>query len=234
MGLFSLIILAVVAVFLFHRLRSALGQTPYDPEERMRRRQEETHNQNGIFRREAEDITAEEVKPAEVITLSADHDGRFIKADIADKERVIETLNDIKGRYTEFDLSKFIEGARAAYEMVLEAFSEKRLADVAQYMSPEIYEGYRKLSDEYAGKNYFFRSVITEIESVTITDVNAGRDSARIVVEITAKNITVLQNENEEVLQGDPKAVRKVTDTWTFTRDYDSVSPAWVLVSTAA
>ncbi len=224
MGLISLLILAAVAGFLFYQLRGMLGQTPYDTKKRQQEKQKNHTLENQP--NQTKDVIIDMIK------IPDDYEHRFIKAspDI-DRDSILETLNQIKIRYTEFDLNKFIEGAKGAYDMILESFNRDLPEDIKVFINNDIYNNYRKLLDEYKEKNYKYETVVTRIDKAVITSVETNEVYARISVEFDAYNISVLKDNTGTIIQGDPDNVIAVHDIWTFERHYNTNTPAWIVVA---
>jgi predicted lipid-binding transport protein (Tim44 family) len=229
MGSISLLILAAVAGFLFYQLRSVLGQTPYDKD----KKPQEVKKTNTLHDRFKTSKPSKDVI-VDMSTLSEDYQHPFIKT-TSDSHRddIIQTLNKIKARYDAFDLHKFIDGAKGAYDMILESFNKNLPEDIKNYVSEDIYNNYRRLLDDYALKNYQFQTVVTRIGNVLITAAHTNEVSAKITVEINAYNISCLKDENDKIIQGDPDNVSPVVDIWVFERLYSATTPAWSVISVA-
>lgn len=221
MGIISLLILAAVAGFLFFQLRSVLGQTPHD---------KTTYTKKSDLQKYFE---KKDTKPkAEIVTLSTGHTHNLIKkSDNIDQNQITQTLNDIKSKYSAFDIKEFVEGAKKAYEMILDAFNKDLPEDVKDFISDDLYQSYRKLLDSYKEKNYSYQTIVTRIDDAVIVLAESDNHHAKIRLEINAQNISVLSDQNGNIIQGDPDHVSAVTDTWTFERSYSSSSPAWIVTS---
>lgn len=217
----GLLILAVIAGFLFYNLRSVLGQTPYDPKERHR------HKPNRSPQSEELNGTQYPSKIQEPIAFLINH--RYLDGDSAHKKFLTQSLNTIHERYAEFNLDKFIEGTYGAYEMIINNFSNNSLDRVKDFVSKDILEEFQQLRDSYDDKAYEFTNIVTQIESVIVKDVQLDSKTAYITTVITSKNIVCLKDDNQNIISGDPKKIQKVVDSWVFKRDFHSNSPAWIL-----
>jgi predicted lipid-binding transport protein (Tim44 family) len=226
MGSISLLILAAVAGFLFYQLRSVLGQAPQDKNKNVPDAKK-TSSLSDRFIPQKDNIV-------DITKSSEDYEHRFIKVspDI-NRDDIIQMLKKIKARYHNFDLNKFIEGAKGAYDMILESFNKNLPEEIKIYMSDDIYNNYRQLLDGYAEKNYKFETVVTRIEKAVITSVQTNEVSARITVELSAYNISCLKDETGNIIQGDPDNVTPVVDIWVFERLYTAHNSAWTVVAVA-
>ena len=57
---------------------------------------------------------------------------------------------------------------------------------------------------------------------------------ASITLEFVSELISATYDRAGQVIDGDPKEIREVTDVWTFERDVSSRNPNWKLVATEA
>ena len=220
----ALLILALIAGFLFYQLRSVLGQTPYDAKERNKKRQESRPSADYL----------KEVKPNDTIVeqpISMTTNHKFIKGTTKKKEEITNTLNQIKDNYKEFQLLDFIDGSKTAYNMIISSFEKDSLNDIADYVSSDILNEFKELRQNYNDKNYKYTNAITSIESAIIENAVINNKTAQITVEIKSQNVISLEDADGNILHGDPKQIKTVTDVWTFERPFTSSSPAWVLIS---
>lgn len=224
MGSISLLILAAVAGFLFYQLRSVLGQTPHD-KNKQQPHEKKTSALYERFNKKPDTII-------DIVPLPDDNNHKFIKesADV-NRDDILDTLHKIKVRYSAFDLNQFIDGAKGAYDMILESFNTGLPDTIKAYISSDIYDNYRKLLDGYQEKNYHYETIVTRIDKAVITLAQTNEVSARISVELSAYNISVLKDAAGNIIQGDPDNVVAVTDVWTFERHYSTNNPAWIVVA---
>lgn len=229
----ALLILAAVAGFLFYQLRSVLGQTPYDKDKRPQNPAPQSPaKDNSLYDRFKQKPDSLKDTVIDITATSADYQHKFIKtASETKRDEIIQTLNKIKIRYDSFDLHKFLDGAKGAYDMILDSFNKDLPISVKNYMSEEIYNNYRKLLDDYVQKNYHFETVVTKIDKVLIVDAFTNEATAKITVEIHAFNISCLKDSEGNILQGNPDNVTPVVDMWVFERPYSATTPAWILTS---
>ena len=128
----------------------------------------------------------------------------------------------------------FIEGAKLAYEMVVESFAKGDKATLKDLLSRDVFEGFAKAIDQRAkaGETMEFRFV--GIDKATITAARLDGNKANITMEFVSEMISAVLSQSGEVVDGDPGTIREITDVWTFERDVTSRNPNWKLVATAA
>jgi predicted lipid-binding transport protein (Tim44 family) len=222
----------VIAVVIFLRLRSVLGRRTgnerphYDPYS--------ATDANGKTVRD-NIVTlprGEPQRPAE--TLDEATFARRLKDIAPAGSDIAQKLGLIAQQDRSFDPKHFIQGARAAYEMIVTAFAQGDRKALRQLLSREVFDSFSHAIDarEKAGETVDFNFVgITKSE---ITDVELTDKVAHITVKFISELITATRNRAGEVVDGDASRIREVTDIWTFARETVSRDPNWRLVATGS
>ena len=52
-----------------------------------------------------------------------------------------------------------------------------------------------------------------------------------VTVDFIAEIITCIKDKDKKIISGDPEKIKKIYDTWVFSRDITSVNPNWKLVN---
>ena len=119
----------------------------------------------------------------------------------------------------DFDHKKFLEGAKYAFETIINAFNKSDKKTLKTLLTPDVYSSFEKAIDE--GNNnpsyQFYSLLINGVENV--------------IVENNIVNIT-LKITSEQFKDNDESTVTKKQDTWTFQKDINNKSPIWLLSST--
>lgn len=133
-----------------------------------------------------------------------------------------------------FNPRQFLEGAKLAYEMVIDGFARGDKASLKNLLAREVFEGFSKAIDarETAGERMESRFV--GINTATITDADLSGKRVAITVQFVSELISATLGSSDEVIEGDPRQIREVTDVWTFERDVSSRDPNWKLSATQA
>jgi predicted lipid-binding transport protein (Tim44 family) len=231
------IIFLALAVFIFLRLRSVLGQRtgrerpPYDP----------VATRDPI-RTPANDkvVTLPPRKP-EAISRPADADApapepvgdRWQGIAIAGSP-VAQGLDAIVAADPNFDPKHFLVGARAAYEMVVTAFAEGDRRTLKNLLSREVDEGFEAAISEREAKGEKVETRFVSIDKADITGAELRGRAAHVTVRFVSQLITATRDAAGVVVDGSPDRVTEVTDVWTFARDLSSRDPNWKLVATEA
>jgi len=215
------IIFLALAVFIFLRLRSVLGQRtgrerpPYDPYAAREPARPAPDKVVALPNRTPEAVAA---KPAE----PAPPPGERWKGIAEVGTPLAAALDMIVGADPNFDAKHFLTGARAAYEMIVNAFAEGDRRTLKNLLSRDVYEG--------------FESAISEREKRGETMENrfVSIDVAQVTVRFQSKLVTATRDKDGNVTDGNAEKVTDITDVWTFARDLSSRDPNWKLVATEA
>jgi predicted lipid-binding transport protein (Tim44 family) len=131
-----------------------------------------------------------------------------------------------------FDPGPFLDGAKAAYEMVVMSFAEGDEETLRNLLSSEVFEGFETAIRERDSRGEKVESNLVGINKADIIEADVKNRTAYVTVKFVSELISVTRDADDEVVEGDPKKVREVTDIWTFARDITSKNPNWKLVAT--
>jgi predicted lipid-binding transport protein (Tim44 family) len=228
------IIFLALAVFIFLRLRSVLGQRtgrerpPYDP-----------FSTRDAVRSPASD------KVVQLPTRKPDGAAKPVEAGEEESANrwqgiaepgspVAAGLDAIVAADPSFDPQTFLAGARAAYEMVVTAFAEGDRRTLKNLLSKEVYDGFEAAIRERESRGETAESRFVSIDKTEITNAELRGKTAQITARFVSQLISVTRDRSANVIDGSPDKVTEVTDVWTFARDVSSRDPNWKLVATEA
>jgi predicted lipid-binding transport protein (Tim44 family) len=226
------IIFLALAVFIFLRLRSVLGQRtgherpPYDPYAARESARPAAEKVVALPNRMPE---AAAPKPAEPIVL-----GERWKGVAEAGTAVAAGLDAIVGGDPNFDAKHFLTGARAAYEMIVNAFAEGDRRTLKNLLSREVYEGFEAAITEREKRGETVESRFVSIDNAEITAAELRGRTAQLTVRFQCKLVSATRDKDGNVTDGNAEKVTDVTDVWTFARDLSSRDPNWKLVATEA
>jgi predicted lipid-binding transport protein (Tim44 family) len=226
------IIFLALAVFIFLRLRSVLGQRtgrerpPYDPySARDTVRSSSNDNVVALPGRggEAPQKPVEAVDPAD----------RW--KDVAETGSSIAAgLDAIAADDKSFDAKHFLAGARAAYEMIVTAYAQGDRRSLKNLLSRDVYDGFDAAIGERENKGETSETRFVSIDKSEITAADMRARTAHVTVRFVSQLVSVTRDKEGAVIEGNPDKVTDVTDVWTFARDVSSRDPNWKLVATEA
>lgn len=146
--------------------------------------------------------------------------------------RVSAPAEPLRAADPAFDEKVFLHGARAAYEMIVEAFAAGDLRSIRRFISQSVYEAFKAaLRDrEERGHAAELKFVGVDSASIVSSDVSDGVMTA--VVDFASNQVRVTRDRDGNVVDGDPNRIDLVKDRWTFSRKVASGDPNWILVAT--
>ena len=214
---FDIILFAMVAAFLILRLRSVLG----------RRTGHERRPENLVRRAES---SADSVGD-KVISLP----NRGTAAPVATPaDAVAAGLERIRSVDPGFDAAEFIEGARAAFDMIVAGFAAGDKGQLRPLLSDEVYKQFAAAIDERQAAGETLESRILQLKSIDVVEAGLAGRMARVTVKFVSDQINVLRAHDGSIVDGDPENPTEKTDFWSFARDARSNDPNWVLVTTSS
>ncbi|MGH6683802.1 MAG: Tim44/TimA family putative adaptor protein [Pseudolabrys sp.] len=226
------IIFLALAVFIFLRLRSVLGQRtgrerpPYDPYAAREPARPATEKVVALPNRVPEAAAAKPAEPVEP--------GERWKGVAAVGSPLATGLDAIVAADANFDHKHFLIGARAAYEMIVNAFAEGDRRTLKNLLSREVYDGFETAITEREKRGETVESRFVSIDNAEITAAELRGRVAQLTVRFQSKLVSATRNKDGNVIDGNAERVTDVTDVWTFARDLSSRDPNWKLLATEA
>ena len=132
-----------------------------------------------------------------------------------------------------FDPKQFLQGAKAAYEMIVTAFARGDRKELKPLLSREVFDDFSAAIGQREGKSEINETTFVGINSADVIDADVKNGTAQVTVRFVSELISAFKNRAGEVVDGDPKKIREVIDVWTFAREFASRNPNWRLVSTS-
>lgn len=154
------------------------------------------------------------------------------KEDFANHGSLAETFVSMRAIDREFSPEDFLSGARAAYGMVIAAYSKRDRATLNSLLSPELRVHFERSLKEAEAAQRFDDTTLVGIGKATITDAQLSGNLATITVDFSSEQIHLVRDANGVILEGNPSHKETVEDHWVFTRDLKSTSPNWTIIET--
>jgi predicted lipid-binding transport protein (Tim44 family) len=114
------------------------------------------------------------------------------------------------------------------------AFAEGDEKALAQLLGKDVLDGFERAITEREQRGETLQSTLVGIDKADIIEAEVKNKQAFLTVKFVSELISVTRDADGEVVEGDPKKVREVTDIWTFCRETASRNPNWKLVATEA
>jgi predicted lipid-binding transport protein (Tim44 family) len=131
-----------------------------------------------------------------------------------------------------FDLGQFMKGARAAFEMILQAYGANDRKTLKQLLSNEVFAQFESAMRERETKGETLENTLIRIVSTDALGAEMEGNTAHVTVKIVSEQVNVTKNTAGEAVEGNANHIANVTDIWTFARDLRSRDPNWKLVGT--
>ena len=128
----------------------------------------------------------------------------------------------------------FIKGAKIAYESIVTSFSTGELKKIKTLLDKKVFNDFSEAIQERKNKGLKSETTFIGINSADIKNYTQINNAFEVTVDFVSEIISCVQDQDKKLVSGDPKKVKKVYDTWKFSRDIKSLSPNWLLVDTQA
>jgi predicted lipid-binding transport protein (Tim44 family) len=227
------IIFLALAVFIFLRLRSVLGQR--------------TGSERPPYDRAAPNVVQRTQDNNNVVPMPGaviDQAPLAPSADVAPADRwkgvaepgtpLAAGLDAIVAQDSSFDPRHFISGARSAYEMIVLAFANGDRRALKDLLSSEVYESFEAVIKDREKHEQKTETRFVSIDKAELVSADARDRSAQLTVRFVSQMISVTRDKTGAIVDGNPDKVADITDVWTFARDTSSRDPNWKLVGTGS
>ena len=186
----DIILLAMIAGFIFLRLRGILGRRT-------------GHQEN----------------------LEAGFSENFKPKNVVDKKE----NNQI---FDENAKKEFIKGAKIAYESIITSFAKGDLKNISYLLDKKILDDFTDAVQEREKNKNISETTFIGVNSAEIKEHKDHGSIIEVVVDFESEIISCVKDKDGQIISGDMKKIKKVHDTWKFTKDKNSSNPNWLLVDT--
>ncbi|HKX91475.1 MAG TPA: Tim44/TimA family putative adaptor protein [Sphingomicrobium sp.] len=210
-----IVILALVALFIGLRLYSVLGERT-------------GHEQQPILKPADPDARVEPrpAQPTPTPPTSTD------AGDLAFLPMAGPGVRAILAADPSFDVARFLEGAKAAYRMILDAFWKGDLDALRSHVDRHVYETFASAVQQRGKDGLKLDNRLVAIEQAVISEATLDQGVAVVTVRFEADIAAVTRNAKGDVVAGSLSDAVQTRDLWTFRRDIASNDPNWLLIET--
>ena len=140
----------------------------------------------------------------------------------------------IKENFDEESQREFLKGAKIAYETIITDFSDNdnKLIASKPLLSKKIHDQFEEALQERSKRGHFAEITFIGVNSAKIKEHKKIDKILNVTVDFVSEVITCIKDQNKKVISGDPEKIKKIYDTWVFSRDTTSGNPNWQLVDT--
>ena len=144
-------------------------------------------------------------------------------------------VSKIKKTNEEFDdeaQKEFLNGAKIAYETIITDFSDNdnKITTSKPLLGKKIYDQFKEALKERADRGHLAEITFIGINSAVIKKHKKIDRILEVIVDFTAEVITCIKDKEKKIISGDPEKIKKIYDTWVFSRDTTSSNPNWEVV----
>ena len=150
------------------------------------------------------------------------------------KEAVVNKTTNKEIVFDEKAQKEFLSGARIAYETIITDFSDNdnKLTTSKPLLNKETFDQFNEALLERNAKGHYAEITFIGINSAIIKEHKKIDKILNVTVEFIAEVITCIKDNDKKIISGDPEKIKKIYDTWVFSRDITSANPNWQLVNT--
>ncbi len=217
----DLILLALIAGFILLRLRSVLG--------------DKIGNDSPSYFSKPTPVAD---KPEPVVQLS----DKTLVAKMRDdadtymttqtNSDIVEGINAIKAKDAQFTATRFLAGAKGAFEMVFDAFNKGDKQTLKMLMSDSLLQEFSNVITDREAQDTMPETTLVSVLPKDITRASLNNNVAQITVLFVSEQVSVIRNKNGEIVGGDASEIRHAEDHWVFERDVASKNPNWKIIET--
>jgi predicted lipid-binding transport protein (Tim44 family) len=150
------------------------------------------------------------------------------------KEAVVKKTSKKEEIFDKKTQEEFLKGARIAYETIITDFSDNdnKITNSKPLLNKDIYNQFNEALKERSSRGHYAEITFIGINSAVIKEHKKVDKILNVTVDFIAEIITCIKDKNKNIISGDPKKIKKIYDTWVFSRDITSANPNWQLVDT--
>ena len=145
-----------------------------------------------------------------------------------------ETKINKKNGFDDNAKKDFLKGAQIAYETIITDFgdSDNKLTTSKPLLSNNIFDQFNIALKERSKRGHFAEITFIGVDSANIKEHKYLGKILQVTVEFVAEVITCIKDKDKKIVSGDPEKIKKIYDTWVFSRDTSTNNPNWQLVDT--
>ena len=149
------------------------------------------------------------------------------------KESVSNQTVKIKKTFDKKDQIEFLNGAKIAYETIITDFSDNdnKITNSKPLLNKAIYNQFNEALRERSARGHHAEITFIGINSAVIKEHKKIDQILNVTVDFIAEVITCIKDKDKKIISGNPEKIKKIYDTWVFSRDTSSTNPNWQLVN---
>ncbi len=135
-------------------------------------------------------------------------------------------------KFDEGAQQEFLKGAKIAYETIITDFSDddNKLIKSKPLLSKKIHDQFNTALKERSSRGHFAEITFIGVNSADIKEHKKINNILNVTVNFVAEVISCIKDKDKKIISGNPEKIKKIYDTWVFSRDMKSNNPNWQLV----
>tara|TARA_B000000475_G_scaffold100414_1_gene81398 strand:+ start:39 stop:635 length:597 start_codon:yes stop_codon:yes gene_type:complete len=127
---------------------------------------------------------------------------------------------------------EFLKGAKIAYETIVTDFSDddNKLIKSKPLLSKKVQDQFNQALKERGERGHYAEITFIGVNSANIKEHKKTNSILKVTVDFVAEVITCIKDKEKKIVSGNPDKIKKIYDTWVFSRDTKSNNPNWQLV----
>ena len=186
----DIILLAMIAGFIFLRLRGILGK--------------KTGHEENLDSSFSHDLPTKEILKNKLNLLNFDQEAK----------------------------ENFLKGAKIAYETIIIAFASGNLKNIRSLLGKKVFDQFSEAVKVRENEGHISETTFIGVNSASIKEHKKINNILEVTVDFVSEIISCVKDKDNKILSGNPEKVKKVFDTWKFSKNSMSTNPNWLLVDT--
>ena len=153
-------------------------------------------------------------------------------------KEVLKTVNQdqtkkINEKFDDEAQKEFLKGAKIAYETIITDFSDNdnKITNAKPLLNKDVFNQFDDALKERAKRGHFAEITFIGVNKAEIKEHKKTGNILNVTVDFIAEVITCIRDKDKKIVSGDPEKIKKIYDTWIFSRDTTSSNPNWQLVN---
>ena len=134
--------------------------------------------------------------------------------------------------FDEGEKENFLKGAKIAYETIIIAFASGNLKNIRSLLGKKVFDQFSEAVKTRENEGYISETTFIGVNSALIKEHKKINNILEVTVDFVSEIISCIKDKNNKILSGDTNKVKKVFDTWIFSKDSRSSNPNWLLIDT--
>ena len=126
----------------------------------------------------------------------------------------------------------FLKGAKIAYETIITNFAIGNLKNIKSLLDKKVFDQFNEAIKDRKNKGYISSTTFIGISSTSIKEHKTINNILEVTVDFVSEIISCIKDKDNNILSGDPQKIKKVYDTWKFSKDIGSKNLNWLLIDT--